>query len=31
METLAAARGDVFENLDLAAQESLWQAVKRGE
>jgi nucleoside triphosphate diphosphatase len=31
MESLALARGDVFENLDLAAQERLWQAVKRGE
>jgi nucleoside triphosphate diphosphatase len=31
MECLALARGDVFENLDLAAQERLWQAVKRGE
>jgi ATP diphosphatase len=31
METLALARGEVFENLDLAAQERLWQAVKRGE
>jgi nucleoside triphosphate diphosphatase len=31
MESLAVARGEVFENLDLAAQERLWQAVKRGE
>ena len=31
MESLAAARGQVFADLDLAAQESLWQAVKRGE
>ena len=31
MECLALARGEVFENLDLAAQERLWQAVKRGE
>jgi MazG family protein len=31
MEALAAARGEVFDNLDLAAQEGLWQAVKRGE
>jgi nucleoside triphosphate diphosphatase len=31
MESLALARGEVFENLDLAAQERLWQAVKRGE
>jgi ATP diphosphatase len=31
MESLAAARGQVFAKLDLAAQESLWQAVKRGE
>jgi ATP diphosphatase len=31
METLAAQRGQVFAELDLAAQESLWQAVKRGE
>jgi ATP diphosphatase len=31
MEALAAARGQVFAGLDLAAQESLWQAVKRGE
>jgi len=31
MESLAAQRGWVFAELDLAAQESLWQAVKRGE
>jgi ATP diphosphatase len=31
METLAAERGEVFAELDLAAQENLWQAVKRGE
>jgi nucleoside triphosphate diphosphatase len=31
MEALAAARGQVFAELDLAAQESLWQAVKHGE
>jgi MazG family protein len=31
MELLAAQRGEVFEKLDLAAQESLWQAVKRDE
>jgi nucleoside triphosphate diphosphatase len=31
MESLAAARGQLFAKLDLAAQESLWQAVKRGE
>ena len=31
MEALAAQRGEVFAELDLAAQESLWQAVKRGE
>lgn len=31
MESLAAARGQVFSELDLAAQEDLWQAVKRGE
>jgi nucleoside triphosphate diphosphatase len=31
MESLALARGEVFESLDLAAQERLWQAVKRGE
>ena len=31
MESLAAARGEIFENLDLDAQERLWQEVKRGE
>jgi nucleoside triphosphate diphosphatase len=31
MESLAAQRGWVFAELDLAAQESLWQSVKRGE
>ncbi len=31
MESLAIERGQVFAELDLAAQESLWQAVKRGE
>jgi ATP diphosphatase len=31
MESLAAQRGQVFADLDLAAQEGLWQAVKRGE
>jgi ATP diphosphatase len=31
MESLAARRGQVFAELDLAAQEGLWQAVKRGE
>ena len=31
MEALAAQRGQVFSELDLAAQEDLWQAVKRGE
>jgi nucleoside triphosphate diphosphatase len=31
MESLAAERGQVFAQLELAAQESLWQAVKRGE
>ena len=31
MESLAAARGQVFSELDLAAQEDLWQAVKRSE
>jgi nucleoside triphosphate diphosphatase len=31
METLARERGEVFSELDLAAQEKLWQAVKRGE
>jgi nucleoside triphosphate diphosphatase len=31
MESLAAQRGQEFAQLDLAAQEDLWQAVKRGE
>jgi MazG family protein len=31
MESMAGARGEAFEKLDLAAQERLWQAVKRGE
>jgi len=31
MEALAAERGWEFAELNLAAQESLWQAVKRGE
>jgi len=31
MEVLAAERGWEFAELNLAAQESLWQAVKRGE
>jgi ATP diphosphatase len=31
MEDLAAERGWEFSELNLAAQESLWQAVKRGE
>jgi ATP diphosphatase len=31
MEALATQRGQVFAELDLAAQENLWQAVKRGE
>jgi uncharacterized protein YabN with tetrapyrrole methylase and pyrophosphatase domain len=31
MEALAKARGEVFVELDLSAQERLWQAVKRGE
>jgi nucleoside triphosphate diphosphatase len=31
MESLAAQRGQEFSQLDLAAQEDLWQAVKRGE
>ncbi len=31
MEALAVQRGQVFSELDLAAQEDLWQAVKRGE
>jgi nucleoside triphosphate diphosphatase len=31
MESLARERGELFANLDLAAQERLWQAVKRTE
>jgi MazG family protein len=31
MEGLAAARGEALENLDLAAQERLWQEMKRRE
>jgi len=31
METLARERGLVFADLDLAAQEALWQSVKRSE
>ena len=31
MESLAVERGQVFSELDLAAQEDLWQAVKRDE
>jgi ATP diphosphatase len=31
MESLAVQRGQVFSELDLAAQEDLWQAVKRAE
>lgn len=31
MESMSAGRGEVFAQLDLAAQESLWQAVKRSE
>jgi nucleoside triphosphate diphosphatase len=31
MEQLARERGLVFDELDLAAQEALWQSVKRGE
>ena len=31
MESLAAQRGQEFAQLDLAAQEDLWQAVKRAE
>ena len=31
MEALAGERGWEFSELNLAAQESLWQAVKRGE
>ena len=31
MEQLAAQRGEPFDTLGLAAQEALWQEVKRGE
>ncbi len=31
MEALATKRGEEFQNLNLAAQEMLWQEVKRGE
>ncbi|HEY0747038.1 MAG TPA: nucleoside triphosphate pyrophosphohydrolase [Steroidobacteraceae bacterium] len=31
MESMAAGRGEIFAQLDLAAQEGLWQAVKRDE
>ncbi len=31
METLAAQRGEEFAAMNLAAQERLWQEVKRGE
>jgi ATP diphosphatase len=31
MESLAAQRGESFADLNLAAQEGLWQEVKRGE
>jgi nucleoside triphosphate diphosphatase len=31
MESLAIERGEAFAQLDLAAQEALWQTVKRGE
>jgi len=31
MESLARERGEVFADLDIAAQEELWQAVKRAE
>lgn len=31
MESLAAQRGETFAELNLAAQEGLWQEVKRGE
>jgi ATP diphosphatase len=31
MESLAERRGERFESLDLAAQEALWQEVKRAE
>ena len=31
MERLATQRGEQFDTLGLAAQEALWQEVKRGE
>ena len=31
MESLAAQRGEIFAELNLDAQERLWQEVKRGE
>jgi hypothetical protein len=31
MERLAIERGELFAELNLAAQESLWLSVKRGE
>jgi ATP diphosphatase len=31
MERLAIERGEIFAELNLAAQESLWLSVKRGE
>jgi ATP diphosphatase len=31
MESLAAQRGEIFADLNLEAQERLWQEVKRGE
>jgi nucleoside triphosphate diphosphatase len=31
MESLAAQRGEIFEELNLEGQEKLWQEVKRGE
>ena len=31
MESLAAQRGEIFAELNLEAQEKLWQEVKRGE
>ena len=31
MEALAAQRGEEFAAMNLAAQERLWQEVKRGE
>ena len=31
MEDLAQARGEIFSNLGLAAQEALWLDVKRAE